>query len=198
MSVVRCCCRALAATRQRTLCERSVKVLTSASVGLDERLAKLVHPWELLQLSGCADTQAEQTLRKFRQKYKQTHAMATGEIKAGRKRTCWSWWIWPTNYRPGASGNSLAWALTDELAKAFIMDTFLRNRWILMMSAVAKQLENDVSVQQLCGIDAPRVPATCDLFSRVAHSNDEEVQAVCKRVYKALGASGARNRTAAL
>ena len=77
MSVVRCCCRALAATRQRTLCERSVKVLTSASVGLDERLAKLVHPWELLQLSGCADTQAEQTLRKFRQKYKQTHAMAT-------------------------------------------------------------------------------------------------------------------------
>ena len=185
VSVLRCCCRALVATRKRTLCERSVKVLTSASVGLPKRFSKLVHPRELLQLSGCADTQSEQTprkrsthseqtLRKFRQKYKQTHATATREIEAGRKRTCWSWWIWPTNYRAGASGTSLEWALTDRLAKDFIMDTFLRDRWIAMMTAVAIQLENDVSVQKLCGIDAPRIPATCDLFSRVAHSNEPE------------------------
>ena len=53
-SVARCCCRALAATRQRTMCEQSVKVLTTAAVGLDERWA-CQNPWELLQLSGCAD-----------------------------------------------------------------------------------------------------------------------------------------------
>lgn len=61
VSVVRCCCRALAATRQRTLCERTVKVLTSTSVGLHKRFSKLVHPWELLQLSGCANTQSGQS-----------------------------------------------------------------------------------------------------------------------------------------
>ena len=149
------------------------------------------------QVDGCANTHAEQTLQIFRRKYKQTHAAAMEEIKAGHKRTCWSWWIWPTNYRPGASVNSWTWALTDELAVAFITDAFLRNHWILIMSAVATQLENGVSVHRLCGTDAPRVRATCDLFSRVAqerlhfemHSltNDKDVQEVCQRVYKALG-----------
>ena len=133
-------------------------------------------------------------LRKFTKQYRSTHAKATSEIRGGRKRSCWSWWIWPTNYRPGASGTSLAWALTDELAKAFIMDKYLRGRWIEMMSAVANQLENAVSVQKLCGIDAPRIPATCDLFSRVSDSDDEEVQAVCRRVHRAL-AGGEQNRT---
>ena len=149
------------------------------------------------QVGGCANTHAEQTLQIFRQKYKQTHAAAMEEIKDGHKRTCWSWWIWPTNYRPGASVSSRTWALTDELAAAFVTDAFLRNHWILIMSAVATQLENGVSVHRLCGTDAPRVRATCDLFSRVAqerlhfemHSltNDKDVQEVCQRVYKALG-----------
>lgn len=52
-SVARLSCRALAATRQRTLCEQTVRKLTSAAVGLDERWGCTLDPQELLQLSGC-------------------------------------------------------------------------------------------------------------------------------------------------
>eukprot|EP01043_Picozoa_sp_COSAG02_P045253 COSAG02_NODE_4121_length_5748_cov_4.624358_4_plen_294_part_00 len=52
-SVAQLSCRALAATRQHTLCEKTVRTLTSAAVGLDERWRCTLNPLELLQLSGC-------------------------------------------------------------------------------------------------------------------------------------------------
>ena len=55
-----------------------------------------------------------------------------------------------------------------------------------MMDAVACQLEAKVSVNQLCGIDAPRVPATCILFSKVSADTDQDVIMVCQRVKNAL------------
>ena len=58
-AVARLSCRALAATAERTLCKRSVEVLTSAAGGcLDERWGATINPWELLRLSCCADAVA--------------------------------------------------------------------------------------------------------------------------------------------
>lgn len=51
-SVAQLCCRALAATSEGTLCERSVQILTSAA-GLDARWGSTLDPRELLQASGC-------------------------------------------------------------------------------------------------------------------------------------------------
>ena len=137
---------------------------------------------------GADDSQThEEMLRKFTAKYRQTHAGATAEIRSGRKRSCWSWWIWPTNYRPGASGLSLEYALTDDEAQAFIADAYLRRCWLEMMSAVAEQLEAGIAPQTLCGNDAPRVHATCNLFSQVCSPDDDEVQALCVRVMTAIG-----------
>ncbi len=129
----------------------------------------------------------EEMLRKFTEKYKRTHADATAEIRSGHKRSCWSWWIWPTNYRAGASGMSLTYALTDDEAKVFIGDSYLRSCWVEMMTAVAEQLEAGVTPRTLCGIDVPRVPATCDLFRRVSGPEDGEIQALCSRVAAAMG-----------
>jgi uncharacterized protein (DUF1810 family) len=129
----------------------------------------------------------EEMLRKFTEKYRRTHADATAEIRSGRKRSCWSWWIWPTNYRAGASGMSLTYALTDDEAKVFIGDPYLRGCWIEMMTAVAEQLEAGVTPRTLCGIDVPRVPATCDLFRRVSGPDDGEIQELCTRVAAAMG-----------
>jgi hypothetical protein len=47
-----------------------------------------------------------------------------------------------------------------------------------------------VSLRTLCGIDAPGVPATCELFGRAAAGADVEVAAVCVRVRAAAGGAG--------
>jgi hypothetical protein len=56
---------------------------------------------------------------------------------------------------------------------------------------MAEQLEAGVSVRTLCGIDVPRVPATCELMQRVAGESDAEVAAVCHRVLTALDLNAA-------
>lgn len=55
-SVAQLSCRALAASSQRTLCEQSVRTLTSAAVGLGERWGRTLDPLELAHLSGCIAT----------------------------------------------------------------------------------------------------------------------------------------------
>ena len=151
-------------------------------------------------------------LAEFTNKYRSTHAGALREIRSGRKSGCWSWWIWPTSFLPGSSGRSAEFALSDSATEQFIAEPYLRSCWVEMMSAVAEQLAHGVPVGTLCGVDAPRVPATCKLFGRVANmpSNvpgaastgagrvsggrvsagvrDAEIAAVCARVQLALDA----------
>eukprot|EP01049_Picozoa_sp_SAG25_P017936 SAG25_NODE_4902_length_734_cov_1.110236_1_plen_216_part_10 len=80
---------------------------------------------------------------------------------------------------------SATFALSDADAGAFIRDSYLCGCWLEMMTAVAEQLERGVSVHTLCGVDVPRVPATCELFRRVA-APGSEVTAVSARVLKVL------------
>ena len=73
----------------------------------------------------------------------------------------------------------MKYSLSDEAAKGFLADVYLRGCWLEMMGAVANQLESGVNVRVLAGIDVPRIPATCDLFTRVSAETDEEVAMVC-------------------
>lgn len=134
----------------------------------------------------------EETIEKFTVQYRKSHAGALAEIQSGQKSSCWSWWVWPTNYRSGASGMSRIYALSDEQAAAFMQDAYLRGCWLQMMNAVAEQVESGVTMQDLCGIDVPRVSATCKLMKRVVGANDEEVAAVCTRVTAAIDQDATR------
>jgi uncharacterized protein (DUF1810 family) len=133
-----------------------------------------------------------QVVATFTQRYQSTHAKALSEIRSGRKRSCWSWWIWPTNYQPGASGMSRTYALSDGDAAVFIGNDYLRGCWVEMMSAVAEQLESGVPIRTLCGIDRPRVPATATLFHRVNNGAHADIAAVCDRVMEAIARQEAR------
>ena len=55
-TVAHLCCRALAATEGRSLCERTMGVLTSAQGGGLERWSEVLDPQQLLMRSGCAPT----------------------------------------------------------------------------------------------------------------------------------------------
>eukprot|EP01047_Picozoa_sp_COSAG01_P012528 COSAG01_NODE_566_length_15422_cov_8.342622_6_plen_316_part_00 len=153
--------------------------------------------------AGSDSSRKRQMLRKFTQQYRVSHARALREIRAGRKRSCWSWWVWPTTFKPGSSGRSREWALTEELAAVFLADAHLRACWVVMMGAVAEQLEAGLTLPRLCGVDAPRVPASCDLFHRAAvtlpEAEAKAVRALCARVLRAAAGNGddtARNRVA--
>lgn len=148
----------------------------------------------LAKRSPTADESLEETITKFTVEYRRSHAGALAEIQRGQKRSCWSWWIWPTNYRSGASGMSLTYALSDEQATAFMHDAYLRGCWLQMMTAVAEQVESGVTMRKLCGVDVPRVPATCELMKRVVGGDDEQVATVCARVTAAIKLDASRKK----
>ena len=80
----------------------------------------------------------EDVIAEMVKKYRSTHSSALEEIRNGRKQSCWSWWIWPTNYKPGSSGMSMKFALSDANAKRFLENEYLRACWVEMMTAVAE------------------------------------------------------------
>ena len=165
---------------------------TSMVVNEAPRAANVRASRRLAKRSPTADESLEQTIEKFTIEYRRSHAGALAEIQRGQKRSCWSWWVWPTNYRPGASGMSLTYALSDKQAGAFMQDVYLRGCWLQMMTAVAEQVESGVTMRKLCGIDVPRVPATCELMNRVVGADDEDVAAVCGRVAAAIELDASR------
>ena len=91
----------------------------------------------------------EDLIAEMVERYRTTHERALGEIRAGQKQSCWSWWVWPTNYRPGSSGMSLKYALSDTDAVHFLGDEYLHTCWMEIMTSVAEQVESGVSLKRL-------------------------------------------------
>lgn len=133
-------------------------------------------------------------IQKFEEKYRNGPTKfieSLIEIQKGQKKSCWSWWIWPTNYKQGASANSKEWALEDEEAIEFIHHYYLRGCWLQMMNAVADQLDKEINsnmnapeeaIKYLCGIDVSRIGSTCRLFARITNYSDIQVNNVCRRI----------------
>lgn len=134
-------------------------------------------------------------------------ATALGEIRAGRKRSHWSWYIFPTSPfvvdgTEGGSATSQYYALRDppphalegdQAAAAYLAfeseeGRYLRANYIVMMTAVAEQLEAGTSALDLVGYaDEPKLRASLVLFERVSRRVDDgEVEAVCRRALAAL------------
>lgn len=126
-----------------------------------------------------------------------------------RKRSCWSWYIFPTapyvvNGIERGSWTNKRYALRDKpdaltgdnAAKAFLrhpeMDGVdLRQNYILIMTAVAEQVEAGVSVRSLVGfLDDPKLRSSLRFFERISRNGfDNEVHAVCVRALEAMDES---------
>ena len=52
-------------------------------------------------------TTTENKLQKYTEKYKETWHMVLRELAAGRKESCWAWWVWPT---PPAADDERQWS----------------------------------------------------------------------------------------
>ena len=96
---------------------------------------------------------------------------ALQEIKAGRKRGHWIWYVFPQIAGLGMSTMSRMYAIRDRNeAEAYLRHPVLFPRLSEMTAAVAAQLRNGVAIDDLMGssIDATKLVSSMTLFRGIA------------------------------
>lgn len=123
---------------------------------------------------------------------------ALREIKAGRKQSCWSWYIIPTppwivNGVERGSGINREYALRgDAQVHAYLAlkkdGVDLRANYIAMMRAIAEQLAQGVKPVRLMGVlDDPKLRSSVKLFERCSRGDDQDgLHSACCRVLQLL------------
>jgi len=135
-------------------------------------------------------------LTRFTDKQRTYHRIALVELKAGRKSSCWSWYILPTppfivnGKHVGSSINSFFALASDEETRAYLRFTHdgvdLRRNYIEIMRVIGDQLAAGMSAVKLLGMDAKRLAASVAHFERVSRDMDGEMHSACARVVKLL------------
>jgi uncharacterized protein (DUF1810 family) len=140
------------------------------------------------------------------ERFVRTHAEhfagALQEIKSGRKRSHWSWFIFPTPPYTDAAGvergsrlNSYYALRGDDAARSFLsfpadneFNVDLRRNVIDIFTAVAQQLEAGTDPTTLVGsLDVPKLCSSLALFRRIAaEDGDDELEGVCARCQRAI------------
>ena len=96
---------------------------------------------------------------------------ALAEMRSGRKRKHWIWYIFPQLAGLGRSGVAQYYAIQDlDEACEYLRDPLLRSRYEEITAAVAGQLEAGVPLERLMGgsIDALKLASSLTLFSAAA------------------------------
>ncbi len=108
------------------------------------------------------------------------YATALAEIHKGRKRSHWIWYVLPQLDGLGRSSTTRSYALRDlDEACAYLRDPLLGKRYEEITAAVAEQLANGGSVENLMGgsTDARKLVSSLTLFhaaaSRLAQGDAE-------------------------
>jgi uncharacterized protein (DUF1810 family) len=107
---------------------------------------------------------------------------ALGELRAGRKRSHWIWYVFPQLAGLGISATSRRFGIAgrDE-ASEYLSHPVLRSRLLSGMSTVADQLQRGTSLATLMGsrLDALKLMSSVTLFASVARTmsaaDDEEL-----------------------
>ncbi|CAE7238886.1 unnamed protein product, partial [Symbiodinium sp. KB8] len=136
-------------------------------------------------------------LHRFTEAQKDTFAKALGEIRAGRKSSCWMWFVIPTpphvvhGVEKGSSVNRRFALRSDEEARAYLAyendGVNLRQNYLAMMTAVRDQLRAGKSVPSLMGqFDAPKLASSVRLFERVTRGGDDQLQSVLQDIMASM------------
>lgn len=99
---------------------------------------------------------------------------ALAEIRAGRKRSHWIWYIFPQLAGLGGSARSKTFAIEGEdEAEDYLRDPLLRARLLQITAAAAGQLQDGTTpLVELMGseIDAQKLVSSMTLFGAVART----------------------------
>ena len=109
---------------------------------------------------------------------------ALAEMRSGRKRKHWIWYIFPQLAGLGRSGIAQHYGIQDlEEACQYLRDPVLRFRYEEITAAVAEQLEAGVPLERLMGgsIDALKLASSLTLFSAAASRIADEASSALAR-----------------
>jgi uncharacterized protein (DUF1810 family) len=98
---------------------------------------------------------------------------ALAEIRQGRKRSHWIWYIFPQIDGLGRSATARFYALRDVAeARDYLHDPLLRSRYEEIAGAISEQLTRGLPLRKLMGsdIDALKVVSSLTLFRAAAQS----------------------------
>jgi uncharacterized protein (DUF1810 family) len=96
---------------------------------------------------------------------------ALAELRAGRKRGHWVWYVFPQLAGLGASSMSRAYAIRDAAeAEDYLRDPILCSRLVAITTVVADELSRGVPSDALMGssLDAQKLVSSLTLFEAVA------------------------------
>ena len=126
------------------------------------------------------------SLSRFHDAQQATHSgfdAALAELRAGRKRTHWIWYVFPQLRGLGHSPAAEFYGLNGVTeAEQYLHDARLRANLLLAASTVKEQLEAGVSLDELMGarIDALKLVSSMTLFGAIARRfgpQEESVEA---------------------
>ena len=120
-------------------------------------------------------------LSRFHRAQSRDYAEALAEIRAGRKRSHWIWYIFPQIQGLGFSSTSQFYAITDlGEAKAYLADPLLRERLLEISGALLElpssdpsavmgypddlKLKSSMTLFELAEPDCPVFPAVLEKF----------------------------------
>ncbi len=159
-------------------------------------------PWHAPTRSASADSASgmgarsaadPHNLSRFTSKQRQYHGQALRELQAGRKQSCWSWYILPTpplmrHGMEAGSGINREYAIRSaEEAGAYLRCDPLPANYVAIMQTIADRLAEGVAPNRLLGIDVPRLVASTRFFEGVAkREGHRPIRAVCRRVMRLM------------
>jgi uncharacterized protein (DUF1810 family) len=119
---------------------------------------------------------------------------ALAEMRSGRKRKHWIWYIFPQLAGLGRSGVARYYGVRDlQEACEYLRDPVLRARYDEITVAVVEQLEAGVPVERLMGgsIDALKLASSATLFSAAASRlADDALARRCDAILRITTAQG--------
>jgi uncharacterized protein (DUF1810 family) len=135
-------------------------------------------------------------LDRFKRAQERDFADALAELRSGRKRSHWIWYIFPQLAGLGRSPIAQTYGLEGlEEATAYLRDPLLRERLFAAADAVRQHLHDDppVALRTLMGseIDALKLVSSMTLFHDVARrAGDHELASVAGAILQAAKTQG--------
>ena len=101
--------------------------------------------------------------------YKQTYAQALQEVKNGKKKTHWMWWIFPQMRGLGKSERSQFYGIPDrDQARLFLEHPYLGKHLIEITQAV---FDSDKTPYEIFGADVIKFRSCMKLFASLENTN---------------------------
>lgn len=121
-------------------------------------------------------------LQRFRSAHEYDYQMALEEIKNGKKRSCWMWYIFPQIAGLGKSSTAQYYAISDlEEAKAFLADGMLGAHLREISQVLLELPSNDAYAVMGCP-DNMKLKSSMTLFA-IADPKQEVFQKVLDKFF---------------